>query len=124
VVLQAALVAVDEVDANFYTTMAQIMRGYHETVSPLIEVRRVAGLLVAQSKGGPTLIPLPLDYGVWTERADRLSDELKAKDAAPGFNGRFDFWVMGNVSPQVKQQLAQKGIPVVEEVHRPIEIID
>ena len=53
--LEAALGADDEVDANYFTNMAQILRGYHETVAPLI------ALPVAQAKNGRALVALPLD---------------------------------------------------------------
>ena len=124
VFLEAALAADDEVDANLFVSMAQIMRGYHETVSPLVGVGRVAGLVVAQARSGTALIAFPLDYGAWTERADRLSDELKATYAAPGFNGAFDLWVVGAVSPMAREQLARKGITVTEWINRRVEIID
>jgi hypothetical protein len=122
--VEAALLAEDEVDANFVVTMAQMMRGYHETVAPLTEIRQVAGLTLAQSRKGTALVVFPLDYGVWTERADRLTDEVKATYKAPGFNGNFDLWVMGRVSAQAKQQAAQKRIAVTEEINKRIEIID
>jgi hypothetical protein len=124
VFLEAALSAEDEVDASFYMASAQILRGYHQGVSPLVHVRQVAGLLMAQAQTGTVLIPFPLDHGVWRERTDRLSDEVKATYTAPGFNGRFDFWVMGTLSPAAKQGLAQKGITVVEQINRRVEILD
>lgn len=124
VFVEAALSAEDEVDANFYMAVAQILRGYHQTVSPLTDIRQVAGVLMAQAQSGTVLIPFPLDHGVWRERADRLSDQIKATYAAPGFNGKFDFWVMGSVSPQAKQGFAQKGINVVEQGNRRVEILD
>ena len=124
VFLEASLSAEDEVDANFYMANAQILRGYHQSVSPLTEIRQVAGVLMAQSQSGTVVIPFPLDYGVWRERGDRLSDEIKATYAAPGFNGNFDLWVTGTVSPQAKQGYAQKSITVVEQVNQRIEILD
>src|SRR5712692_9566418 len=66
--LEAALAAEDETDANYFTNMAQVMRGYHETVSPITEIQRVGGrLMVAQTRGGSALVALPLDELLWTE---------------------------------------------------------
>src|SRR5262249_15374943 len=66
--LEAAMAAADEVDANFFTNMAQLMRGYHETVSPIVEIHRAGSrMLVAQTKGGSALVALPLDQLLWTE---------------------------------------------------------
>jgi hypothetical protein len=122
--LEAALSADDEVDANFHMANAQILRGYHQSVSPLTELRQVAGVLMAQSRSGTVLVPFPLDYGVLRERSDKLADEIKAKYAAPGFNGKFDLWVMGTASPRAKEEFARKGITIVEQVNRRVEILD
>jgi hypothetical protein len=122
--LEAALKAEDEVDANLYMTMAQILRGYHLGVSKLTEIREMSGLLIAQSQGGTAVIPFPLDYGVWRQAGDRLSDQIKAGYAAQGFNGKFEIWVTGKVSPRAQQGYAAKNITIVEEVGRRIEILD
>ena len=71
--LNASLVAADEVEANFFVNMAQMLRGYHETQGQLTGITRVGNLTVAQAKTGQAIIPFPLDYGVWTANADRLS---------------------------------------------------
>ena len=69
----SSLVAADEVEANFFVNMAQMLRGYHETQGQLTGITRVGNLTVAQAKTGQAIIPFPLDYGVWTVNADRLS---------------------------------------------------
>lgn len=124
VVLEAALKAEDEVDANLYMAIAQILRGYHATVSPLTEIRPLSGLLIAQSQGGAALIAFPLDYGVWRQSGDQLSDQVKTGYTAPGFNGKFEIWVTGTVSPQAKQNFAAKNVTVVENANQRIEILD
>jgi len=124
VFLEAASKADDEVDANLYMTMAQILRGYHLGVSRLTDIREMSGLMIAQSQGGIALIPFPLDYGVWRQGGDQLSDQMKTTYAAPGFNGKFEIWVTGKVSPRAQQAFAAKNITVVEEVNRRIEILD
>src|SRR6266705_2388858 len=108
--LEAALVAEDEVDANHFTNMAQIMRGYHETVAPLTEIQMVGPLIVAQGKHGKALVTLPLDHLLWTPSVDRRSQELQAGYKAPGFSGQFDVWLTGTVSPLARQQLAARGM--------------
>src|SRR6266496_662128 len=50
--LNASLVAADEVEANFFVNMAQILRGYHETQGPITGIIMVGALTVAQSKAG------------------------------------------------------------------------
>jgi hypothetical protein len=122
--LNAATVAADEVEANFFVNMAQILRGYHEKQSPITGITMVGPLTVAQTKAGPAMIPFALDYGVWTANADKLSQELKANYRAPGFNGSFELWVTGTLSPKGKQQLQARGFTVVEQVGGRIDIVD
>lgn len=122
--LNASLVAADEVEANFFVNMAQILRGYHETQGPITGITMVGSLTVAQTKSGAAVIPFALDYGVWTANADRLSQSMKTTYKAPGFNGNFEFWVTGSVSPRGKRELEARGYKVVEQVGSRFEIID
>ena len=122
--LTAAMAAADEVEANFFVNMAQILRGYHEKQGPITGITMVGPLTVAQTKSGAALIPFALDHGVWTENADKLSQQLKASYRAPGFNGNFEFWVTGTLSPRAKQELQARGFTVVEQVGGRIDIVD
>ena len=122
--LNASLVAADEVEANFFVNMAQILRGYHETQGPITGLTMVGALTVAQAKSGAAVIPFALDYGVWTANADRLSRSMKATYKAPGFNGNFEFWVTGSLSATAKRELETRGFKVVEQAGSRFEIID
>ena len=114
--LNAALVAADEVEANFFVNTAQILRGYHETREPITGLTIIRPLAVAQTKSGTAVIPFALDYGVWTANADRLSKQLKTSYRAPAFNTRFELWVTGKLSPKAKQELESRGFKVTEQV--------
>ena len=123
--LERALTADDEVEATFFTNVAQILRGYHESVAPIVDIQQVAGrLLVAQAKNGAALIPLPIDYVMWTPAVERRVNELKGKYQASGFNGTVGVWLTGKVSPLARQQLTAKGLTLSEEVGKRIEIVD
>ncbi len=122
--LNLAVTAQDEVDANIYTTMAQMLRGYHETVARLSAISVVGRFTVAQTKDGQALIALPLDRLIWTQRADQVSNDLKANYRGAGFNGKFDVWATGTLSPRARQELEQRGDRVVERVNTRIEILD
>jgi len=122
--LEAALTADDEADANYFTNMAQIMRGYHETVAPLTEMQMVGRVIVAQAKNGKALVALPLDHLLWTQAVDRRSQEIKTSYQVPGFTGQFDVWLMGTASPLARQKLTARGMTVTEEVYKRVEIID
>ena len=122
--LKAALVAQDEDEANFFVYTAQIMRGCHERVSPITQISMLETLPIAQTRSGVALIPFALDYGVWTVNADRLSQHLKASYRAPGFNKRFELWVLGTLSAKASQELAARGFTVVDKAGARIDIVD
>ena len=114
----------DEVEANFFVNMAQILRGYHETQGPITGITMIEALTVAQTRSGAAMIPFALDYGVWTANADRLSQHLKTNYRAAGFNGKFELWVTGTLSPTAKQELQARGFSVVENAGTRFDIVD
>ena len=122
--LTAALAAQDEEEATFFVNTAQIMRGFHETRDRIVAIRMVNALPVAQTRGGVALIPFALDHGVWTANADRVSQHLKATYRAPRFNGRFEVWVEGTLSPAARQELAARAFTVVENARTRFDIVD
>ena len=110
------LAAQDEVGANFFQQMAETMLGYHTTVSPLDEIVIVGGMVVAQAKSGTTLVPFPLDRGVWTARGKGILENIQANRQAAGLSGTIDLWVTGTVSPLARQEFAARSITVTENV--------
>ena len=55
---------------------------------------------------------------------EELSQELKANYRAPGFNGSFEFWVTGTLSPKGKKDLQARGFSVVEQAGTRIDIVN
>ncbi len=123
--LESALAATDEVGANFYMNMAQTLGGYNDTVSPIEDIRVIAGLTMARAQNGRVLIPFPLDRGVWSKRADQVINYLTTTyRAETGFTGGFDFWVTGTVSALARQGLAGHGLAVTENVDEGLRMFD
>ena len=121
--LNAAMAAADEVEANFFVNTAQILRGYHETQTPIRGITMVGMLAVAQTRG-TAVIPFALDYGVWTANADRLSRSLKTGYRAPWSNGTFEFWVTGTLSPTARRELESRGFRVMDQVGGMLDVVD
>jgi len=119
-----ALRAHDEDTANFMQNMAEILAAYQQTVSPIREITP-PGIILARADNGTVLIPFPLDYGVWTVRAERVVKNTLAgyKKAGRG-PVNFEFWVTGAVSPLARKQLEAQGIKVTEHVDRRIGMMD
>jgi hypothetical protein len=122
--LETALGADDEVDANFYAAVAQILRGYHATVSPVTEIRRLGRLAIAHASNGHSVVPLPVDYLTWTEAVDKRSRELAAAHRERGASGQVQIWLTGTASKPALRQLADRHLAVIEDARRRVEILD
>ncbi len=125
--INLALTAEDEESANFFQAMAETMRGYHETVSPIKKITVSGGLVFARAANGSVLMPFPLDHGVWSTRAESvisnaLTDYKKAYGS--GQNETFNLWVTGTLTPLAKTQMGMRGITVTENVDTRIEFMD
>ena len=124
VFVKAALVAEGEEEANFFMNTAQTMRGYHEAVSPINEITTSGGFTIAQAANGSALLPFPLDYGVWSERAHQLTSFLRQNYSVQGFNGSFDLWVTGTLSPTAREELTKLGFNITEDIDRRVDFLD
>jgi hypothetical protein len=124
--IKHALSADDEVSANFFQNMAEPLRGYHTTVSPIKEIKVVGILVYARAANGSVMIPFPLDHGVWSAQADRAIKHAISgyRAMASGASGKFELWVTGTVTPMAKRQVKLHGIEVVENVDKRIEFMD
>ncbi len=117
----------DEESANFVMNIAETMKGYHETVSPIQEIRVVSGLVFARAQNASVLIPFPVDHFFWTEQADefvRNSVRTQKSSGKPWPAGGVDLWVTGTASPLAKKNLGDLGIRVTEKVNQKIEFVE
>jgi hypothetical protein len=122
--LEVASLATEEVEANFFTNTAQILRGYHNDVARISEIRMNKRIALAKSANGSLVLLLPVDYLMWTQGVDRRSQELVGANRAAGFTGKVEAWLTGVATPRARQQLGDRGITVVEQVNRRMEIVD
>ncbi len=121
-----ALAANDEESANFIVNIAEIIKGYHETVSPVQEIRVESGLVLAKAENGATIIPFPVDHAFWTEQADEFVRNSIRTHKASGkqWPAGFNLWVTGTVSPLARRTLEELGIKVTENVEQKVEFAD
>jgi len=123
--IKYSLSATDEESANFIQNVAETIRGYQETVSPIKEIMMYSNLVLAKSKEDNVLIPFPLDYGIWTEKYEQLITNLietYKKEISPDV--KFDLWVTGTVSPLARKNLEELGVQVAEKVYERIDFVD
>ncbi|MHB8069015.1 MAG: hypothetical protein ACYDIC_14085 [Desulfobaccales bacterium] len=118
-----ALSANDEETANFFQNMAEILENYQRTVSPIREIN-LPGVLVARTANGAALVPFPLDYGVWSPRAEGVVKKTLAGQPGRSKPARIELWVSGVMSPLARNRLETQGIRVVENVDQRIGLSD
>jgi hypothetical protein len=107
--------------------IAETMRGYHETVSPIQETKVTSGLVFARAKNGSVLIPFPVDHFFWTEQADEFVRNSIRTQKASGKQwpaGGVTLWVTGTVSPLARKNLEDLGIMATERVDQKIEFAE
>lgn len=119
-----ALEAQDETDANLYMAMAQLLRGYHQTVSPLTAIARLNRLTVAKTQAGQAVVTLPADQLIWTDRVDEVSGGVASEYRAGGLGPKIDLWLTGTASPRARQELGSRGITVIETANSRVEVLD
>jgi len=100
------------------------MRGYHDTTAPITDVTVLAGWTIAKSANGTSLIPFPMDHGVWTRRAEQFVKYMAENYRPPGSMGKFEIWLTGTVSPRAKAELQSRGFKVVEDVDQRIVLMN
>ncbi len=119
-----ALRADNEESANFMQNMAEILAAYQQKVSPIQEIA-APGIIVARAANGTVLVPFPLDYGVWTVRAERVVKSTLAGRKTPGGTPpKIELWVTGTLSSLARRRLEAQGIRVVDHVDRRVDLMD
>ena len=101
-VVSLALTAASEEQARFVTGAVAILARHHRTVAPIAAVR-VAGTVLATRRDGALVVPAPVDYVAWTERAATFARRPDLKARARGL------WLAGRISPRARQELAALG---------------
>ena len=121
------LAANDEESANFLVNIAETMKCYHETVSPIQEIKVVSGLVFARARNDSVINPFPVDHFFWTEQADefvRNSVRTRKASGKPWPAGGVDLWVTGTSSSLARKTLEELGVKVTERVDQKIEFAD
>lgn len=99
--------AASETQARLIAGAAGMLADYHTGREPLADISG-RGPLVARTRAGGLLVPLPIDYVAWTERVSAFTrrEDLRAR-------GR-TVWLTGHVSPRARQELAAAGWTLFE----------
>lgn len=86
----AAIVRTQD-EAHFVTAAVNMLARYHESSEPIMLVT-APGPVLGRSVSGRLVVPAPVDYVAWTERAAHFAarDDLKARNRLIWLSGQMD----------------------------------
>ncbi len=120
--LRLATTADEEEMTEFFTRVAETLRGYHAKVAAVQDISVHGPLAFAKASNGMVMIPLPIDYATWTEKASEgVPEAIAAYRSRDPKQKKFEFWVTGTASKLAKEEAAKNGIQIVENAGRRIE---
>ncbi len=123
--LRYALSADDEESANFFRYTAEMLSGYQVKIAPVQDISVFGPLVFAKASNGTVIIPLPLDYAIWTELAsERVPDAVRSFKAANPKVKKYEIWLTGTASKMVKEETAKLGVQAQWNVGSVIEFTD
>jgi hypothetical protein len=93
-----------------------LLRAYHEYASPIEAVMTPNGLIIARGKNGSVVVPMLVDYGVWTPRTRALVEELERTMPTSGPPARKVFWITGRLSPEMAAEMRARGWQAEENI--------
>ena len=120
--IELCLRAQDEIGANYFQNIAEIMVGYHTKVAPLTEIVPLLGISAVTASNGRTLVPVAWDFGVYEKAVAQRMDYAAHEFGQRGLSTKFDVWTTGRVSAKLKAEAAKRGFTVVENIERTIPI--
>ncbi len=120
--IELCLRAQDEIGANYFQNIAEIMVGYHTKVARLTEIVPMLGISAVTAGNGRTLVPVAWDYGVYEKAVAERMDYAAKEFTKRGLSTQFDVWTTGRVSAKLKAEAAARGFTVVENIERTIPI--
>ena len=104
-------------DAFLFQRMAELLSGYHETVSPIkkIVIGPTRGLPLAVTKDNKLIMALLVDYGVWSRPVAEWINELVEANRRVDPNREIELWITGTLSTIAKGEIESLDISVTEK---------
>ena len=108
--LENANKALTEQDARYFEQVAQLLAAYSQKVAPLQSLRLQDELLCAVDRNGVLLVPVSLDYAIWTAAAARRVDALAGLAGSDSNIKSIQIWTDGKASERVKAELGKRAL--------------
>jgi hypothetical protein len=120
--IELCLRAQDEIGANYFQNIAEIMVGYHTKAAKLTAIQPLLGISAATASNGRVLVPVAWDFGVYEQAVAQRMDYAAQEFARRGLSTKFDVWTTGRVSAKLKAEAGRRGFTVVENIERTVPI--
>ena len=122
--ITALLNASSELDALFFQQATEMMAGYHQSVSPVVEVTVRGAIPIVHAQDRSVGVMLPIDYGRWTRISASTVDDIAGIYGKRPDTARVVVWVTGTLSARLKSELGRRGFVVTEEEDQKIALMD
>lgn len=100
----------NEADARFFTHVAELMSKYSTSVAPIARINPGDRLVSFVDARGRLVFPVPIDYGIYTER---LAARLQTLPQLRKKGQQVVLYTTGQFSPLAKGKLEKAGINIV-----------
>jgi hypothetical protein len=108
--LETANKALTDQDGRYFEQLAELLAAYSQKVAPLTSLRLQDGLLCAVDKNGVLVVPVSLDYAIWTAAVAQRVDGLAGIPSADPTIKSVQIYTDGQASKRVKTELTKRGI--------------
>jgi hypothetical protein len=107
-----------ESSAWFLTRSVRLLAGGHAKSTPLVRVLAGRAAPIAESKSGAIVAGVASEYLSWSDSLEQGIDSIRA--ASPKARG-FEILLAGEVTPRARQELAARGVKLVEGLAKEFE---
>jgi hypothetical protein len=108
--LKSANAALTDQDGRYFEQVAQLLAAYSQQVAPLKSLRPQDGLLCAADSNGVLVVPVSLDYAIWTATVAQRVDDLSRIPVDDPTLKSVEIYTDGKASERVKSELSQRSI--------------
>lgn len=109
--LRGCLQATSHDDAFYFQRLSVILANYHANVARLKSIRVVNGLIAAHDSAGILVVPVSLDYAIWTSKASARTAQFSALALTDKSVKGVALWTDGRISKRFTEELSKLKVP-------------
>jgi hypothetical protein len=108
--LKSANEALTDQDGKYFEQVAQLLAAYSQKVAPLQSLRLQGAMLCAVDSNSNLVVPVSLDYAIWTATVAQRVDELAHVPVDDPTIKSVQIYTDGKASERVKAELSKRAI--------------